>query len=232
MIYFTSDWHLHHANIIRFCNRPFTNIDQMGDTIINNANKVAGPDDLIINFGDIAFGPRDNDAYVELVKSYLDRLKCRNIILIPGNHDRPFARNKRGEFIWDSWGYAWNKPFCDLFTGVHPGGIELKITRHMIDRYKLPRDLYKMMFTCSHYAHRVWNKSHRNYDSLTSIMLYGHSHSTLPPIRNSFDVGVDCWDFELLSLPRVIEEVHKVNAKLPDNDNELVNKVYNEHHEQ
>jgi calcineurin-like phosphoesterase family protein len=37
-----------------------------------------------------------------------------------------------------------------------------------------------------HYAMRVWNRSHYG-----SWQLYGHSHGTLPPIGNQYDVGVD-----------------------------------------
>ena len=38
----------------------------------------------------------------------------------------------------------------------------------------------------SHYAYRVWNKSHYG-----SIHLYGHSHSNLPGDNQCCDVGVD-----------------------------------------
>jgi len=34
--WFTSDYHLGHANIIKYCNRPFKGIDQMNSTIIRN----------------------------------------------------------------------------------------------------------------------------------------------------------------------------------------------------
>jgi len=49
-------------------------------------------------------------------------------------------------------------------------------------------DIEGIKFCLSHYAHRVWNKSHRN-----SIHLYGHSHGRLEhePWGKSMDVGVD-----------------------------------------
>lgn len=47
-----------------------------------------------------------------------------------------------------------------------------------------------------HYAMRVWNKSHHG-----TWQLYGHSHGSLPDDPNalSFDVGVDCHNFQPLS---------------------------------
>ena len=39
-VFFTSDTHFWHENIIKFCNRPFSSIEEMNDTIIENWNKV------------------------------------------------------------------------------------------------------------------------------------------------------------------------------------------------
>lgn len=49
-----------------------------------------------------------------------------------------------------------------------------------------------------HYAMRVWNKSH--YDA---IMLYGHSHGSLPGTNQSLDVGMDCWDLAPTNLEKI-----------------------------
>jgi calcineurin-like phosphoesterase family protein len=38
----------------------------------------------------------------------------------------------------------------------------------------------------SHYAHRVWNKSHHG-----CIHLYAHSHNSIPDFGKSMDVGID-----------------------------------------
>jgi calcineurin-like phosphoesterase family protein len=64
--------------------------------------------------------------------------------------------------------------------------------------------------TLSHYAMRVWNKSHFN-----SWNLFGHSHGTLKPVGKSMDVGVDVNDFKLVSYDQVKEFMSKQN----DNEN-------------
>jgi len=63
---------------------------------------------------------------------------------------------------------------------------------------------------CSHYCLRVWNRSHFN-----SILCYGHSHGTLPPIGRSWDVGVDNNNFTPLSF----SDLEKIMDSRPDNPN-------------
>jgi len=53
-----------------------------------------------------------------------------------------------------------------------------------------------------HYGQRVWNKSHHG-----SIMLYGHSHGSLPPFGKSVDVGVDCKEITPEYRPVSFDEV-------------------------
>lgn len=58
----------------------------------------------------------------------------------------------------------------------------------------------------NHYAMRVWDKSHRG-----TWHLYGHSHHTLPELDNSlsFDVGINGWDYKLVSFDQVKEKMSK-----------------------
>jgi calcineurin-like phosphoesterase family protein len=76
--YFTSDTHLQHANIIKYCNRPFKNVDEMDETIITNWNSIVKHDDLVYHLGDIGFGD---------IKNVLRRLNGK-IVLIRGSHDK------------------------------------------------------------------------------------------------------------------------------------------------
>lgn len=80
MDYFTGDWHLDHANIIKYCNRPFKSVGEMNSTIIDNINDVVMPNDRIFNVGDVAL--RAN------LGALRKRINCKNIFVVPGNHDR------------------------------------------------------------------------------------------------------------------------------------------------
>ena len=82
----TSDLHLGHANIIKMCNRPFKNVEEMDNSIIDNWNKVVGGSDIVYVVGDFAFKGRN-------AEYYLDKLNG-NIILIKGNHDKYIRHNK------------------------------------------------------------------------------------------------------------------------------------------
>ena len=79
--YIISDTHFNHFNIIKYCNRPFKNIDDMNNTIINNWNKVVNKDDLVYHLGDFFLGSKYD------LKDIVSRLNGK-IYLIRGNHDR------------------------------------------------------------------------------------------------------------------------------------------------
>lgn len=80
MLYFTSDLHLGHKNIIKYCDRPFSSVEEMDAALINNWNSVVKPTDTVVVVGDFAF------ATPEGWKDYLSRLNG-DVILIVGNHD-------------------------------------------------------------------------------------------------------------------------------------------------
>lgn len=81
MIYFTSDCHFGHNNILKYCNRPFDNVHIMDQVILDRINEVVGVDDTLYILGDLCFrGKKPID--------YRVRINCQDVHLIFGNHDR------------------------------------------------------------------------------------------------------------------------------------------------
>ena len=53
-VWFVSDLHLSHKNIIKYCSRPFDNVNQMNEILIQNWNKKIGVEDRVFVLGDFA----------------------------------------------------------------------------------------------------------------------------------------------------------------------------------
>lgn len=80
MIYYISDTHFNHTNIIKYANRPFSSVDEMNDIMVQNWNNAIKPNDVVIHGGDVA-----------MKNSKFDINMIRNLngykILVKGNHD-------------------------------------------------------------------------------------------------------------------------------------------------
>ena len=85
-LFFTSDTHFDHKNIIKYCNRPFSSVQEMNQGLINNWNSVINPDDIVFHLGDVSFGGNTN------LINYVSQLNG-HIILIKGNHDRKLQQS-------------------------------------------------------------------------------------------------------------------------------------------
>ncbi len=95
-IFFTSDTHYHHKNIVRGTTswekiepsmgiqrvRNFNTLEEHNDTLVNNFNSLVKENDTIYHLGDWSFGGH------EQIKIFRNRLNCKNIFLIFGNHDQ------------------------------------------------------------------------------------------------------------------------------------------------
>lgn len=79
--YIISDTHWDHQNIIKYCNRPYSSVDEMNIALIKNWNRVVSKDDLVIHLGDFAMTRKR-----ERVRELRSQLNGR-IALVVGNHD-------------------------------------------------------------------------------------------------------------------------------------------------
>ena len=95
MIYFTSDLHLGHRNVIRLCNRPFESVEELYEIMIQNWNAKVTNKDIVYILGDLMFR---NEKPPE---EYLKRLKGRKHLII-GNHDRDWIRKCKIDDYFES----------------------------------------------------------------------------------------------------------------------------------
>lgn len=188
MDFFCADTHFNHANIIKYCNRPFKDAEEMDSVLIENINSVVKSNDTLWFLGDFCFGSREPRAFLRKATHYRELIKCKNMILVWGNHD-PKVYSRRKDDKWLVQGFR--ELFIEDYTQVETiiGG---------------------KSFTFSHYAMRVWNKMHHG-----SMHLYGHSHNSLPDDPNSlsFDCGVDCHNFKPISYDEVLVIMSKKKFK-------------------
>lgn len=80
-IWFTSDQHFGHKNILKLSKRPFGEIDHHDDVLIDNYNKLISNEDTCYILGDICW----KQSY-ESYKKCFNRLNGKKIVII-GNHD-------------------------------------------------------------------------------------------------------------------------------------------------
>lgn len=137
MIYFTSDLHFGHANAIKFTNRPFANVEDMNERLINNINAKVGLHDELYILGDFSFKLGKAEAVAAR-----RRIPCRKVHLIYGNHDmrfdgervfsttRDYAKIKtpRGKVV------LFHYPIAD-WDGMYHGSIHLHGHIHSTGEY-------------------------------------------------------------------------------------------------
>ena len=96
-IYLVADTHFSHFNIMKYCKRPFSTVEEMNEVMIDNWNKLVRPNDEIYHLGDFGFGSH------EKIKEIRKKLNGK-IHLILGNHDIKGRLDKLR--VWESVQHA------------------------------------------------------------------------------------------------------------------------------
>ena len=94
MIYFISDIHFYHEKIIEYANRPFKDIEEMNNTLIDNWNKKVKLKDEVYILGDFSFGNK------EQTLDLLDKLNGRKYLIKKGS---VFYGKEKGPNIYYSF---------------------------------------------------------------------------------------------------------------------------------
>ncbi len=173
--WYTSDLHLGHLNIIEYCRRPFSSVEDMNEGLIARWNDVVDDDDVVYVLGDVALGK------IKESLPLVARLKGHKI-QIPGNHDRNFRghhKNPAGkDQMYLDAGFERIIPTIG-FTYV--GGKHVKMC---------------------HFPYEGDSHDADRFDDMRPIqlhnsewLLHGHVHDKWQINGHQINVGVDVWDF-------------------------------------
>lgn len=185
--WFTADLHLGHANIIRYCGRPFESVEEMNAEICRRWRATVAEEDTVWVLGDAVLG--DLQSGLSLIEELPGQLKY----LVLGNHDRPW----RGNDMSIAQRTAWVSRYQTAFTRVLNGPCALRVGDYKVQLSHFPynRDL-------------LFRRSLDEYrpEDLGAWLLHGHAHGGLGPVHGrQIDVGVDCWDFTPVSEGQILE---------------------------
>lgn len=193
-IWFTSDTHYNHTNICsgtskwkesEKSSRDFKTLELMNMQLVSNINQYVGEDDILFHLGDWSFGGHQS------IKVFRDKITCKQIHLILGNHDHHISKNKGG--------------VKSLFTSVNEY-LELDI-RNAEKKHN---------FMLMHYPLASWNGI-----SNGAIHLHGHTHLSSEfrvGKGKSLDVGCDgnnLYPIEFEEILEIMENQPIANLILP-----------------
>lgn len=88
-IFFTADTHFNHPAILKHCHRPFSSVEEMNESLIENWNKKVGKHDRIYILGDLCFSK-----HLEIIP----RLNGQKHLII-GNHDKSLNQKILSHFV-------------------------------------------------------------------------------------------------------------------------------------
>lgn len=178
MIYFSSDFHFYHKNIVAGVSawlnkdkcRKFSTVEEMNNVLITNLNSIIDANDTLYFLGDFAFSGIENYFKIR------EQINCKKIHFICGNHD-----NVHGS------------KYDPMYNG--------KNVSSLFESYQYYKEIFlnKKRITLFHYPTASWNGL-----SEPSIHLHGHTHrSPQEKFMNgglSMDVGVDGNEYKPYSL--------------------------------
>lgn len=191
-VFFTSDTHFNHKNIIEYCNRPFESVEEMNETIVNNWNNKVPKDGIIFHCGDFSLG--GSAAW----NSILPRLNGK-IHLILGNHDMKNIRE----------GYR------HYFESIQEQ-LTVTLGKKLAYLTHFPLLCYHGAWGTEANCWNLHGHVHLCKDSLANTGKdFSRMSQTFP---TQYDVGVDFNDYTPISFDEVKE---KIDYQVANNTNEL-----------
>lgn len=183
MKWFTSDWHFSHANVIRYCNRPFADAHEMNKALTSLWNDTVKPDDIVYFVGDFAM----NKSIVKHIAPMLNGRK----VMIPGNHDACFDFPPK----------APNDPRCVAATAQRyqkmlkhykDAGFE-EIHQTLLLQLKDGTTVLLSHLPYASEAGSMYDDRYKQFKPKDTglVLLHGHLHNKYIKMGNMIDVGID-----------------------------------------
>lgn len=188
-LFFTADLHLGHKNIIRFSERPFTNIETMDDALIRNWNSVVPPDGIVFLLGDFSFHNAQHSKYL------LSQLNG-HVILIKGNHDKCTSYFKEVHEVL-------NIKVVDEVNGKFGGYTQITLCHFPFAIWDKKHYGSWHLHGHSHGTYKpVSNGSDNHFKDLPENLFF---------LKNKIiDVGVDVWDYKPVNYTQIAEKLGNV----------------------
>jgi len=169
--WFTSDHHFGHANIIKYCERPFNSVAHMNAAMMGAWNGVVAADDTVYYLGDFAMQPR-------LVAEILPQLNGTKI-LIAGNHDRCHPKIGNTERFLQAY----------LDAGFASVDVQLEM------------EIGGQTVLLHHFPYRTETEPKQKYYGQRPIdnggwLIHGHVHHRWKISGRQINVSVENWNFE------------------------------------
>ncbi len=178
-VWFCSDLHLWHKNIIHLCKRPYDDVTEMWVDIKTKWNDKVEENHTVFIMGDFIW-----NCSTEKCRRILSELNGKKVLIL-GNHDKENAYDK------------------SLFE--HIGILEEISVRYLNDEYDGENNEFKFAtLVLCHYPMLSWRGSYRG-----TLNIYGHAHGSTPDEKtlwNQMDVG---WDIkhDLFSFDDILNEM-------------------------
>ena len=187
-IWFTSDPHYYHANVIKYCDRPYGSVEHMNESLIANWNAVVAPEDTVYCLGDFSFAPRP----VELFSQRLNGTKY----LVPGNHDPIHPYNKHFKRA------VKNGTLGDLKQVYRLNGWNLM--SEISETLDLPE------VGLVNLNHLPYNNDDTRYVNYLPVddgkwLICGHVHQHWKVKDRMINVGVDVWNYAPVGLDEIVK---------------------------
>lgn len=190
-IFFTSDLHFGHENVIRFDNRPFATVEEMDAELIHRWNAKVGKEDTVYVLGDMIWKTRNDDAPA-IIRSLNGQ-----IMLIKGNHDRFLHNNKAVNALTAV------KDYDDITVKVEDGTIRRCILSH----YFMP------LYNGHHYkAIHLYGHSHISEEATVEREI-AEQLNARGIYHESYNVGCMYWNYEPVTLDEILDRRKSVSMR-------------------